>query len=148
VLIKESLTGSAKRPNIGEDHDRFSPEHNPRTAPAAMWTGSHSCTRACWPALYRDVGAIIAPPCRGEHHGERMTVRRSLIVGAMIAALFTGSAGLANAAGRVPAGHEWIGSVPTSDDWIGSVPDGHHEGSSMPDGHYDGDSVPAGQHDN
>lgn len=36
-----------------------------------------------------------------------MAIRKSLIVGAMIAALFTAGAGLANAAGSVPAGqHE------------------------------------------
>jgi hypothetical protein len=56
-----------------------------------------------------------------------MAIRKLLIVGAMVAALFTGSVGLANAAG--------------------SAPTGHHEGGSATAGHHEGGIAPAGQHE-
>jgi hypothetical protein len=50
--------------------------------------------------------------------GEVMAIRKLLIVGAMVAALFSGSVGLANAAGNAPAGHHEGGIAPA----------GQHEG--------------------
>jgi hypothetical protein len=73
-----------------------------------------------------------------------MAIRKSLIVVAMIAALFTGSTGLANAAGSMPAGQEWIGRTPVGhDDRAGSPPAGHVGTGSVPPAHED-NNVPAG----
>jgi hypothetical protein len=81
-----------------------------------------------------------------------MTIRRPLTVGVMVAALFTGGTGLANAAilvptpwdsHSVPADEPTDDSAPTGYGWLGSVPTGHHSTGSAPDGQHD-NSVPTG----
>jgi hypothetical protein len=86
---------------------------------SALWGGHYQLRRASTiDSLPSNPQSGSRTLTRRNNTGDAMAIRKSLIVGAMIAALFTGSVELANAADNAPAGYHDSGSAPT----------GHHEG--------------------